>query len=216
MEKRIFIAVLVSIALLWGWAVLAPKLFPDLAKAKPPAPAQTETAPRSTQPSTATTTSEQSPQPSTTTKSAPLPTTPIEAARLEYATIERPGFIARFSNRGAELVSFQLTGYKTKDGKANVELVKGRDASRTDFPFAIEGRSGAIAARLNTALWAVRQFEDKGDTVLEYRYAAPDIVAATKTFRIHGDYLFDFEVAVQPPTPYRIVAGPGIRTLEPD
>ncbi len=35
MEKRIFAAVLVSIGLLWLWAALAPKLFPELAA--PPA-----------------------------------------------------------------------------------------------------------------------------------------------------------------------------------
>ena len=217
MEKRIFIAVLVSIALLWGWAVIAPKVFPELVKPNKPAPEQV--AP-SSRPATATTDTStppvQPPAPAAAAKPVALPTTAIQGTRVEYTTIERPGFIARFSNRGAQLVSFQLTGYKTKDGKSNVELVKSRDASRTDFPFSIEGRNGALAARLNTALYDVRQYQDKGDTVLEYRYAAPDMGAATKTFRFHNDYLFDFSVAVQPSTAYRIVVGPGIRTLEPD
>src|SRR5207245_6634754 len=53
-------------------------------------------------------------------------------------------------------------------------------------------------------------------TVLEYRYAEEDGVAAIKTFRFAADYLFDFSVAISPPIPYRIVIGPGIRTLEPD
>jgi YidC/Oxa1 family membrane protein insertase len=220
MEKRIFIAVLVSIALLWGWAVLAPRLFPEYAKPNKPAPAQTtaENKPPAPAPVSATT-STSSPAASTSTpvsKPVALPSTAVEATRVEYTTIERPAFIARFSNRGAQLVSFQLTGYKTKDRKSNVELVKSRDMSRTDFPFSIEGRNGALAARLNTALYAVRQYEDKGDTVVEFHYAAPGVAEATKTFRFHSDYLFDFSVAVQPPTPYRIVIGPGIRTLEPD
>src|ERR1041385_4164902 len=44
MEKRIFAAVLISIGLLWLWAALAPKLFPELTKkVAPPKPAVTAT-----------------------------------------------------------------------------------------------------------------------------------------------------------------------------
>ena len=214
MEKRIFVAVLISIAFLWLWAVVAPKLFPDLVKPKTnltQKPAQTQTA----KPTKQTVPTQQEPAPTPSVKVAPVPTRPIAASQIQYTTISRPGFIARFSNRGAQLVSFQLTGYKTKEG-ANVELVKARDASRTDFPFAIEARDGALAARLNTALYAVRQYDEKGQTVLEYSYAGADEVAATKTFRFPGDYLFNFTVAVRPAVPYRIVVGPGVRTLEPD
>lgn len=219
MEKRIFVAVILSIALLWGWAVLAPKLFPELVKPKKAAPTQTAPATTTTETSTTST----APVPSSSTqpvppavKAAPISRTPIRATHVEYTTIQRPGFIARFSNRGAELISFQLTGYKTKDGKSNVELVKSRDLSRTDFPFAIEGRDGALAARLNTALYGVNTYNENGTTILEYRYAEEDGVAAIKTFRFRADYLFDFSVTVSPPVPYRIVVGPGIRTLEPD
>ena len=218
MEKRIFIAVILSIALLWGWAVLAPKLFPELVKPKKPAPAQTAPPATTTTTTTATTTSAApSPPPATTpVKAPPLPRTQISATHVEYTTIQRPGFIARFSNRGAQLISFQLTGYKTKDGKSNVELVKSRDLSRTDFPFAIEARDGALAALLNTALYEVHTYDDHGQTSLVFTYVEKDRVAAIKTFRFRADYLFDFSVTVSPPVPYRIVVGPGIRTLEPD
>src|SRR5205814_4270566 len=116
-------------------------------------------------------------------KPASVPTTPVQATHVEYTTIERPGFVARFSNRGAQLVSFQLTGYKTKDRKSNVELVKSRDMSRTDFPFSIEGRNGALAARLNTALYVVNETQEHGDTVLRFQFVSGDGVAAMKTFR---------------------------------
>ena len=220
MEKRIFVAVLLSIALLWGWAVLAPMLFPDLVKPKKPQEQQTtttatttSTAPTSTAAAPAAAQSQPAAPP---VRVAPVPRAPISATQPQFTTIQRPGFIARFSNRGAELVSFQLTGYKTKDNKANVELVKSRDASRTDFPFSIEARDGALAARLNSALYAAKQFDEKGDTVIQYDYAEADGVAATKTFRFHNDYMFDFSVAVAPAAPYRVVVGPGIRTLEAD
>jgi len=220
MEKRIFVAVLISIAFLWLWAAVAPKLFPDLVKPKtnltapkpaPPAPAL----PTATSTAAATTSTSTQASKTAAVRVAPIPASPLAAAAIEYTTITRPGFIARFSNRGAELVSFQLTGYKTKE-KTNVELVKARDASRTDFPFAIEARDGALAARLNTALYALNKRDESSETILEYRYAGADGVAATKTFRFSNDYLFNFAVVVSPPIPYRIVIGPGIRTLEPD
>src|SRR5438105_301188 len=208
MEKRIFIAVILSIALLWGWAVVAPKLFPELAKPRKPAPVQTTPAPSTTTTAAAPQTQSQTQvqqQPATPpVRVAPIPRAPVGATQIAYTVIQRPGFVARFSNRGAELVSFQLTGYKTKDGKANVELVKGRDPSRSDFPFAIEARDGAFAARLNTAFYAINRYDEKGATVLEYRYAGADGVAATKTFRFRADYLFDFSVAVSAATTYRI------------
>src|SRR5206468_8836361 len=90
------------------------------------------------------------------------------------------------------------------------------DLSRTDFPFSIEGRDPALATRLNTALYSLTKHEDRNETILEYRYAGTDGIAATKTFRFTGEYLFNFSVAVAPPNPYRVSIGPGIRTLEPD
>ena len=215
MEKRIFLAVLISIALLAGWAFVAPKLFPNLVKSK-----TNVTSPKPATPSKTTTTK-------TTTaaatqvavavppKAAPAPVRPTSAASMTYTAIETPEYIARFSNRGAVLVSFQLKNYKTKDGHL-VELVKSRDLSRTDFPFSIEARDSALANRLNTALYALNKREDRGETILEYRYGAPDGVAATKTFRFNGEYLFNFSIAVQPSISYRVAIGPGIRNLEPD
>ncbi len=217
MEKRIFVAVLISIAFLWLWAAVAPKLFPELIKPKtnlnPAKPAAVKPV-TTTSPSVATTT------PATPAAPAPrlsqVPASPVEASAIQYTRIERPNFTARFSNRGAELVSFQLNGYKTKDRRSNVELVKARDTSRTDFPFAIEARDGALATRLNSSLYAVNVREEKGEAVLEYRYAGADGVAATKIFRLSDEYLFNFSVAVSPAVPYRVVVGPGIRNLEPD
>jgi YidC/Oxa1 family membrane protein insertase len=211
MEKRIFVAVLVSIALLWGWALIAPKLFPDLMKK--PAPAKTSPA---TKPVTTDTVAPIPQPPASLAKIAPPPSpqAPTSASRIQYTSIARPGFVATFSNRGAQLVSFKLTNYK-QDGQP-VELVKAREASRTDFPFAIEASNGPLTRRLNSALYAVNHYQQKNEEVIEYRYAAADGVAATKTFRFPDDFLFDFSVALSPATPYRIAIGPGLRTLGAD
>ena len=210
MEKRIFLAVVISIAILATWGIVVPKLFPQFAKQ----PASAQRALRSAQTATTTTTSP------TTTSPAPelqpavvqlTTATPVAAAKPELSVVEEPHFIATFSNRGAELVSFKLKDYRAQDGSP-LELVKARDASRNDYPFAIEARDTNLSRRVDTALYAVTQRTEKGSTVLDYRYS-DGAISVAKTFRITSDYPFDFSISVTPAVPYRVVIGPGIRTL---
>jgi YidC/Oxa1 family membrane protein insertase len=211
MEKRTFIAVLISIALLWGWAAIAPKLFPDLVKK--PAPAKAVAASPAVAKSR-TSTSSSSTAPAAAAHQPAVPAQPIAAAALQETTVDTPEFIARFSNRGAELISFRLKNYKTNQREL-VELVKARDPERSDYPFAIETSNAALATGLNTALYAVTERMEKNVHVLEYRYSANG-VSVTKTFGIGPEFQFDFSVNVAPATPYRVMLGPGIRTLSPD
>jgi len=220
MEKRIFIAVLLSFAILYLYGVLAPKLFPQLMPKKLPvtATSTTGTTAGSTTTNSNTTTS------STSTTAAPPVAAPVAptvaapvvadvaASALQQTRVESPDFIAVFSNRGAELISFQLKRYHAKSGGL-VELVKARPAERTDFPFAIVAANRAIADRLNSALWTVNESHDGSMTVIDYRYAGGG-VSASKTFRVDSEYMFHFATAINPPTPYRIQIGPGIRTLD--
>ena len=210
MEKRIFLAVVISIAILATWGIVVPKLFPQFAKQ----PASAQRAVRSAETATTTTTSP------TTTAPAPelqpavvhlTTATPVAAAKAELSVVEEPHFIATFSNRGAELVSFKLKDYRAQDGSP-LELVKARDASRNDYPFSIEARDTNLSRRVDTALYAVTQRTEKGATVLDYRYS-DGAISVAKTFRITSDYPFDFSISVTPAVPYRVVIGPGIRTL---
>jgi YidC/Oxa1 family membrane protein insertase len=222
MEKRIFAAVLISIGFLWLWAAVAPKLFPDLMKK--PVPANVETTSTT---ATATTSTQQAPVTASTSTTTPVVETPatapvvepIAATKQTITRIQSPNFVAKFSNRGAELVSFQLTHYKAKPSDKNdqttVELVKEREPNRTDYPFAIEATDANFMHRANAALYAVREFDDKGAHVVEYRWS-DGAHAVTKTFRFTDEYLFNFAVSVTPPLPYRVAIGPGIRTLGPD
>ena len=221
MEKRIFAAVLISIGFLWLWAAVAPKLFPDLMKkpvpvkeAVAPVTATTQSAPVAT--STHAASSESSEEDE---KPAAPPAQPIAAAAQTITTVNAPDFTARFSNRGAELISFQLTHYKAKPSAKNdetkVELVKDREPNRTDFPFAIEAADAKFTRVANSALYAVREFDEKGAHVIEYRWS-DGRHTVTKTFRFTGEYLFNFSVSVTPPIAYRVAVGPGIRTLGPE
>ena len=211
MEKRIFTAVLISIGFLWLWAWAAPKVLPEYFK--PPAKtAPAKPAPPTTTAATSTSAPTPAPAPAPESRPAPPPVNvqPTNATRRQLSRIETSEFIALFSNRGAEMVSFQLKHYSSKNG-GPVELVKGRDAVRTDFPFAIESPNTALAQRLNSSLWEVTQ----DNQTITFRYAG-DGIAATKVFRFEGDYPFTFSVSVAPAVPYRVAIGPGIRTLEPD
>jgi YidC/Oxa1 family membrane protein insertase len=220
MEKRIFVAIVISVAVLWGWAAIAPRLFPDLAreqkqaeaeklKANPAATTSTPVSTTSASPATTTTTPG-----SSTVATAPPSSTPVSAAAEQRVTVDVPEFTATLSNRGAQLISFKLKKYRAKDGSP-VELVKGRSGSRTDFPFAIESQNAAVAARLNSALYAVTDVQDRGARVVEFRLVTADGQSVVKTFRFSNEFEFEFASHVSPAIPYRVVVGPGIRTFAP-
>jgi len=214
MEKRIFSAVLISIAILALWGVLFPKLFPQLVKQQQQQQQQSaQKGVRSAQ--TTTVAPIAKPASVATPAIAPVASSaPIGASAEKQTIIEGDEFVARFSNRGGELVSYRLKHYTGKD-KQPLELVKARDLTRGDFPFALETRDPNLTRRLDTAFYAVAQRNEKNANVLEYRYSDGSF-NVTKTFRLGAEYPFDFSVAVNPPIPYRVVIGPGIRTLAPE
>jgi YidC/Oxa1 family membrane protein insertase len=221
MEKRIFLAILISLGLLWGWAALAPKLFPELVK-KPPVtkPADPKAAaPKTGAPATgtaATTTGTTTTSPGVKPVAGsptPVVAAPIAARRVQLTVVETPEYKAVLTNRGAQLISFKLKSYQRKKSTDPEDLVKAREAGRTDYPFSIVPAEPSLHA-LNSALYSVSDTMDaSGQRVVEYRYSNGR-VTATKTFRFaRQPYLFDFAVSIQPPSPFRVAVGPGIRTL---
>ena len=223
MEKRIFVAIILSIGVLVLWSWLAPMIFPELArKPAPPKPAATATSTSGTavpatgteSPASTTTAASTTPLAVPPAASAPgVAAAPIAATAVQNTVIDTPDYRAVMSNRGAQLLSFQLKHYKRKKSQENEDLVKARGAGRTDFPFAIETVDRALAQRLNSALYTVSDVSGRGERVLQYRYSDGK-VTATKTFRFAQDpYLFDYSVTISPPVPYRVAVGPGIRTL---
>ncbi|MBV9496798.1 MAG: membrane protein insertase YidC [Acidobacteria bacterium] len=218
MEKRIFIAVLISLAFLWLWAAVAPRLFPELVKAPSKSAPVTEKAPvSSTAPASTTSTAAASAATSTAGTPAPAAANhaaPVNATQAVYTVVETPDFVARFTNVGAQLTNFQLKHYREKDGSP-VDLVKSREANRGDFPFSIETRNAALTRKLDTALYALSDRSEGGRRVLEYRWSDGQ-VSATKRFTLGSEYQFDFSSTISPAIPYRVVIGPGIRTLGAD
>jgi YidC/Oxa1 family membrane protein insertase len=213
MEKRIFLAVVISIALLALWSAILPKFFPELARkpeAAKPQVARTTTAPTPARPV--------NPDAPAPVVAAAPSATPVAAAATETSTIDMPEFTAVFSNRGAQLISFKLKKYQRKDVRGQaVDLVRTRPAARTDFPFAVETRDPVLSNRLNTALYTVSDRTDRGMRILDYRYS-DGRHTITKSFRFDPSrpFLFDFSTNVQPAIPYRVAIGPGIRTIGPE
>lgn len=218
MEKRIFLAVVISIGLLVGWSVVVPRLFPELAR-KPQPPKSAATSSSATTASTGTSSTSSSaptttaPGASPTLDAAPASAAPIAATHAQYSVVDNAHYRAVFSNRGAQLISFQLKDYDRKQSTLPVDLVKARGRNRSDYPFAIVPQKSDLS-RLNTVLYAVTDREEKGQRVIEYRFSDGK-VTATKSFRFtpSSPYLFDFAIRLDPPSPYRVVIGPGISTL---
>jgi len=211
MEKRIFLAVVISIALLALWSVAIPRFFPNLAPKK-----AEQSRPPVARTTTATTTAKPvSPEQPAPVLAPPPAATPVAAAFVQTTTVDTPEFTAVFSNRGAQLVSFTLKKYQRKD-QANqmVDLVRSRDPRRSDFPFMLETRDMGLAGRWNSALYAVADRTERGMRVIDYRYS-DGRHTVTKSFRFDParPYLFDFSTNVQPPLPYRVAVGPGIRNI---
>ena len=217
MEKRIFLAIVISLGFLWLWAAIAPKLFPDMFK-RPEAAKTAATSTASTSPVTtpATPTATPAAAPSVPAVSA-APVMPVKSTAVEVTTVDTPIYTAKFSNRGAQLISFRLKNYHVKGGsKEPVELVRERPAHATDYPFFIEARDPKAAGQLNVALYALSDRTEGNRRILQYRYVAPNGLGMTKTFKLGGEYQFEFATAMSPAQPYRVMLGPGIRTLADD
>ncbi len=220
MEKRIFVAVLISIAFLWAWGALAPRFFPELAQPKvQPQPVEqrvdTGTPGQTPAPAPAPRLQPQppvSPAPGTT---LPTVSSAVQAAGVQESVVETPQYIARFSNRGAQLLSFQLKDYKEEDGSL-VDLVKARPSSSSDFPFAMETGDGRLTRLANTSLYLVEESVDRRVKTLTYTYRSERGEEIRKMFRLGPAYQFDFDVRLTGTSvPYRIVIGPGVRTSDP-
>jgi len=216
MEKRLFIAVVASIAFLWIWAALVPLIFPDLAKRKPVPAKGAATA---TAPPAATPVSKSAPPAAATVPQlASVPAVAVVVRRADaesQATVETPLYVARFSNRGAQLVSFRLKGYHGNDGEL-VELVKDRPVSSTDYPFAVETAETRVTSLLNQGLYTLDRRTEGNKEILEFHYADRG-VSMRKVFRLAETFAFDFEVMLEAPAvAFRVMIGPGLRPLSPN
>lgn len=199
MEKRLFLAALLSLAVLLAWEWLMPK------PARPPE--KTAVAPAATSASG---------PPATPivgaakTESESLPS-PMAATAEETRKVENGLVRITASNRGGVITSFVLL-HHTDDKKQPLELLRQQvppPAPRTlglEFP----GRPD-LTQRIAQALFLI---EKDGERTLRLQYA-DDQVAVTKEVRLEAGYLFHVRVKVVGP-PFLLMAGTGLRNPAED
>ena len=192
MEKRLFLAALLSLAILLAWEWLVPKPRPAVGRV-PASP---------TAPVAATAVSET--QHSATAPPATLPA-PIAAPAEETESIGNELVRLTVSNRGGVIRSLVLMRH-TDEQLQPLELIR-QVPPPAPRPLALEfpGRSDLTDLAAN-ALFAV---EKDGQGSLRLRYADSRI-AITKEIHLEKGYLFHVTVAVVGPG-YFLMAGTGLR-----
>ncbi len=144
-----------------------------------------------------------------TSEAAPPPPPAIEAESEQRVVIESGNAKLEFTNRGAQLLSFELA---RPDGAEPVELVRRRERGQP-YPFALYGPQRS--SPLNDALFAVERTKEGPDLHLTFRYSGV-LGAATKVFHIpevnslEGGLAFRYQVE-SPGDAWGLVLGPGIR-----
>jgi YidC/Oxa1 family membrane protein insertase len=211
-NRRLLVAVLVSMAIWLAWTLL----FPEKPKVPPPpqgGPAATEPAamPEGTEPATPGqppgAPSPAAPAAAPAPQIQPVPDVPVAAEREEQVVIEDAEARAVFTNRGAQLVSLTLKRRPDADGKP-LELVRRRTAGL--YPYGLVDRSVAPLP-LDGALFAV---EERSPGAVVFRYSGPS-GTATKRFRFDEKGLLEARIDVPGRRDWGLVLGPGLRNPTP-
>jgi YidC/Oxa1 family membrane protein insertase len=211
-ERRLLLAVALSLLVLTGYQLL----FPSPPPVAPPAPAPSA-APASTVPEV-TAASPAAPGAATAVAPAPLPTPVASVAddREKRVEMDFRGHALAFTNRGARLVSWQLLEFKDARGRPE-EMVQTIPSGPR--PLDLETGDAAVDERLRQALY--RPSAEKasapagGGASLVFEFAEGDL-EARKTLTYHPDTgLVAVSASVRragTPVPVRLIWGPGLGT----
>jgi YidC/Oxa1 family membrane protein insertase len=229
-NKRVLLAVLLSVVIIVGWQLVFPPPKPPKPGETAPAAGKAGESPAGaeagkaaagsagtkagTEATEAAGSAEKEPAasqaPDQVSDRAPVeapPAEPVGAERESRTTLAGPGFRAIFSNRGATLVSYQLPGYEGEGG-APVDLV--RDRTGLPYPFALVDSEGR-ALEVDQVLFAVDEGKDeKGRPSVSFTYSGP-AGRVTKRFTVLPMGMMALEIDAETKTPWSLVLGPGLR-----
>jgi YidC/Oxa1 family membrane protein insertase len=205
-NRRLLLFFLISLTILLGWQWLMPKPAPRPGVPAPtPSTAATSPTPRAPQ-ATASPAATAPGGAATATGTPPAPVAPIVATGEERLVVDTEEFRAVFTNRGAQLVSFQVKEHRDEKGQP-LELVR----ARQEGPWPL----GLVDANLrplplDDALFVGRRERDaEGHEVVRFDYRGP-AGSARKVVRVLGPGLLGLEVEASPPG-WGLVLGPGVR-----
>ncbi|HXT52663.1 MAG TPA: membrane protein insertase YidC [Thermoanaerobaculia bacterium] len=203
----LFFLIATTILLGWQWLMPAPAKKPGApvatptaavagAAAMPSAPGATPAPPSASAGGTG----------AAAAPSSTLAGPPVAATREEQLVLETEEFRAAFSNRGAQLVSFQVKEHRDEKGQP-LELVRSRQGG--PWPLGLVD-ADLRPLPLDDALFAGRRERDaEGRETLRFDYRGP-AGNARKVIRVLGPGLLGLEVEASPPN-WGLVLGPGVR-----
>ena len=193
--KRLLIAALLSLGIMISWSYFFPPPEPQRPLEPPTAPSEetsrptTPTPPPETQPVADVGATGEPVEEISETPGDQVPTglETIQAAAEERVVVTGQEFRAEFTNRGAQLISFQLLEHRNADG-GPVDLVRARPGSPYLFGLAtLEGTPSAF----NEALFVVeREYGDFDQETLRFVYQGTE-GRVTKRFGFQPDGLMD-------------------------
>ena len=129
----------------------------------------------------------------------------VAAETEREVVLESDRFRATFSNRGAQLLSFELTEHESQPGES-VDLVRRRIGY--PYPFAVFDSTGASDS-LNEALFSVAEGA-AADDAYRFEYSGP-LGRATKEFWLRPDGMLGVRISVPGRTDWSVLLGPGLR-----
>jgi YidC/Oxa1 family membrane protein insertase len=213
MDKKTLLAVVISVVVIVGGMILQPLLFPS----KKTQPAAASSAPAAQAPSTQQPAQAQAPQSSPGAQGqAPAPgasgptgsvtPVPFDTARgpapVAGQTIVRETDLMRltFLSDGGTLASVQLKNYKNTDGSLVDMILRPKDGTQADLPFAVS--FGDYSAGQRRDPFSFRESSDGKKSTFEFSrdYYSPTGVPFTlrKSYVfIPGEYLFELNVAIE-------------------
>jgi YidC/Oxa1 family membrane protein insertase len=208
-NRRLLLAAVLSMAVLFGWQLLFPPPEPiperAAAVAERPEPAPPPREPRASVLSDAPGGSEGAETQGEETQGEEAVAEPAtEAAHVERVVLENAENRAELTNRGAELVSFELTSHLATGGGA-VDLVRRRDESPFLFAF-VDGELEPLPVA--QALFEVERTPGRAEATFRYRGA---LGTASKRFHLRPDGFLEVEAAIEGVDEWSLLVGPGVR-----
>src|SRR5690349_21260612 len=182
MERRVFIAVLLSFVVLYTYQTyFAP------APAKPPAAAAPAATGANPATASAPAAAEVAAEPSAT--SEPAPAAVLGETQAREITVETPTARIVFTNRGGRVLHWYLKTYQDSDRPSNVDLIPSELPEAEPRPFTLQAANAKDTARLNGALYRVSGDSNgvldvaKANAPLVFEFQDESGLAARKEFR---------------------------------
>ena len=197
-NKSLLVMALVMVAVFFGLQFYKSKYSP-----KPASPNQTQSAPAQTtgQPSNqsanqALTAPQSGAQSAGNPAAASVATPTVAAAAESTTTIENELYRIQFTNRGAQVVSWQLKKYKDNDRKQPLDLVHEQAAKQFGYPLSLYTYDAATTTALAQALYVPSATGNLASPAsLTFKYAGNGL-EVTKTFSFDESYLLHADVVV--------------------